>query len=284
MANDIPPRPLFFSPVSPDEQRQMDEWDRMYGGASASGGSTAAPASTGAANAPAVNSTGGAPTGGPWQSDWANWGTGGAAVGGASSGLGSSAAASNPFGTGATLGGLAGAANGSGAGSQVNNGAQGNYTGGMTLADYLNPAAGWARDNALNAVKSSYAGAGDFLSGNAMKGIADYTSNSTLNQAWQPAFNNYMTDKGFNYNVDAGDRAFSYGANRDLANLGIQGTQGQATSNNWLAGLLAQLSQSAGQAQGAGTIGQSNALTTAIANALGNFGQGAILNKLGIGG
>lgn len=160
----------------------------------------------------------------------------------------------------------------------VDDASQGNYTAGMKLSDYLNPAADWARQEGLKAVQSSYAGAGDFLSGNAMKGISDYTTKSALNSEWQPAFNNYMLDKNFNYNVDSGDRAFNYGADKDLANLGLAGTQGQASSNSWLATLLAQLAQNAGQTQGAGTIGQSNALTGAISGGLNSFNQNQFLN------
>lgn len=177
-----------------------------------------------------------------------------------------------------TLGGMASGASGFPTNAVTE--APGNYTGGMKLSDYLNPAADWARNEGLKAIQSSYAGAGDFLSGNAMKGISNYASNSALNSAWQPAFNNYMTDKGFNYTVDNNDRNFAYGADEDLANLGLAGTQGQTNSNSALATLLAQLAQSAGVVQGTGTMGQNSALTTAIGQSLGNYQGNDILNRI----
>lgn len=191
--------------------------------------------------------------------------------------------------------------------------APGNYTGGMKMGDYLNPAAGWARDEGLRKLTSSYAGAGNFLSGNALRGISDYTTNSALNQEYQPAFNNYMADKGFNYGVDSADRTFGYNAaNNDrnfnygvdtgnrafdyaaqtgdrafnadtaktLGNYGLAGAAGQANSNSQLAALLAALSQSAGQAAGTGTIGQNNAITSSISSILNNMNQNSFLDKL----
>ena len=155
------------------------------------------------------------------------------------------------------------------------NEASGNYTGGMNLSNYLDPSYQFARDEGLNAVKNSYAGAGNFLSGPAMKGIADYGAGTALNKAWQPAFQNYMQDKNFNLGVDTGDRNFAYNAqvgdrnfnqgnNLALAQLGMQGTQGQSG----LAGILAQLLSSntlaGGQAQGAGAVGQGNVLNSTI--------------------
>lgn len=191
--------------------------------------------------------------------------------------------------------------------------APGNYTGGMTMADYANPMASWMTDEGLRKLKSSYAGTGNFLSGGAMRGITDYAENSARANSFQPAFQNYMADKGFNlgvdtsdrnfaadqanldrqfnYGVDTGNRAFDYTAqtgdrsfSADMANrlaqLGLSGTTGAAGSNDTLALLLAQLAQSGGQAAGTGTIGGSNALTSAISQIIANMNQQNIVNRI----
>lgn len=193
------------------------------------------------------------------------------------------------------------------------NEAPGNYTGGMTLGSYLNPAYSFARDEGLRKLQSSYAGAGNFLSGNALRGTSDYLAGTALNQAYQPAMNNYMNDKQFNYGVDNADRTFGYNAaNNDrqfnygvdtgnrafdyaaqtgdrafdadtaktLGNFGIAGAAGAANSNSQLAAILAQLAQSAGQAQGTGTIGGSNAITNAISSILQNMNQNTLLDRI----
>lgn len=295
----IPPRPSYFSPMSAEEAAEVAAWDAKYGGMAGSSTSSTLQATTSPVAAQTMGTRGST----PWME--ANGTTGASnpmapapALTGEFRGSGTTPSFRNGstpmapagvFGPRSTIGSMSqGATTPSSSSSfptnAVDNASQGNYTAGMKLSDYLNPAADWARNEGLKAVKSSYAGAGNFLSGPAMKGISNYASNSALNSAWQPAFNNYMQDKNFNYGVDSGDRAFAYGADRDLAQLGLQGTQGQASANSWLAGILAQLSQSAGQVQGAGTIGQNNALTTAIANALSNYQSGNVLNQLGLNG
>ena len=159
------------------------------------------------------------------------------------------------------------------------NEANGNYTAGMTPQDYINPAADWARGEGLKALQSSYAGAGDFLSGHAMKGISDYATNSALNQAWQPGFQNYMQDKNFNYGVDTGDRNFNYQAALNdqtipfdqqmrLGQLGLQGAGIGANQNNMLAALLSQNLMGGANAGAAGTMGQSNSINNAISQML----------------
>ena len=118
-----------------------------------------------------------------------------------------------------------------------------------------------------------------------MKGISDYTSGSALNQAFQPAMQNYMNDKSFNYGVDSGDRNFAYNAavgdrnfnqsnNLNLAQMGMQGTQGQQGLAAIMAQLLSQNTLDGGQAAGAGMVGQgnnvNNSVSQIIAQMLGN--------------
>ena len=171
------------------------------------------------------------------------------------------------------------------------NEAAGNYTGGMKLSDYLNPATDWAQQQGLKGLQSTYAANGMLNSGSAMKGISDYMTNSTLNNAWQPAFNNYMNDKNFNYGVDTGDRNFNYQAQMNdqtipwqqqmqLAQLGMQGAGGQSNINNLLATLLSQNALSAGQTGASGTIGGSNAINNALSQYLSQYLSQQYLNKI----
>ena len=152
----------------------------------------------------------------------------------------------------------------------------GNFTGGMTPQDYINPAAAWARGEGLKGVQGTYAGSPYGLnSGAAMKGIGDYLTGSSLNQAWQPGFQNYMQDKGFNYGVASGDRAFNYQAQLNdqtipfqqqmqMANLGINGAYGGADIASKLAAIISQNALGAGQVGASGTVGGNNAITGAL--------------------
>ena len=152
----------------------------------------------------------------------------------------------------------------------------GNFTGGMTPQDYINPAAAWARGEGLKGVQGTYAGSPYGLnSGAAMKGIGDYLTGSSLNQAWQPGFQNYMQDKGFNYGVATGDRNFQYQAQLNdqtipfqqqmqMANLGINGAYGGGDIASKLAAIISQNALGAGQVGANGTIGGNNAITGAL--------------------
>ena len=146
----------------------------------------------------------------------------------------------------------------------------------MTPQDYINPAAAWARGEGLKGVQGTYAGSPYGLnSGAAMKGIGDYLTGSSLNQAWQPGFQNYMQDKGFNYGVATGDRNFNYQAQLNdqtipfqqqmqMANLGLSGAQGGAGLASSLAAIISQNALGAGQVGANGTIGGNNAITGAL--------------------
>lgn len=170
------------------------------------------------------------------------------------------------------------------------NEAPGNYTGGMNLDSYLDPSFKFALDQGLDAIRSSYAGAGNFLSGTALKGITDYSQNSALNKAYIPAWNQYMQDKTFNWGVDTNDRDFAYGTQRDdrnfnqqaqqfLARLGLDSTTANANLVTELGKLLAMNSLAAGQAAGAGTIAQGNAITGTTSDLITQFIINSILNK-----
>lgn len=180
--------------------------------------------------------------------------------------------------------------------------ANGNYTAGMTMADYLNPQADYMQQQALKNIQSTYAGAGNLLSGPAMKGISDYSENMAQANAWQPAFNNYLADKTFNYGVDSGQQQFQYNAqNNDrnfnynaalndqttpfsqqmqLAGLGVQGASIGANQNNTLAQLLSQNLLGGANASAAGTIGGSNALINALQQALGQYSNNSLLTNI----
>jgi hypothetical protein len=170
--------------------------------------------------------------------------------------------------------------------------AAGNYTGGQDMSQYLNPMAGWAQQQGLKGMQATYAGSPVGLqSGAAMKGISDYLTNSSINNAWQPAFQNYMADKGFNYGVDTGDRNFAYQAQLNdqtipwqqqmqLAQLGMQGTQGASGLQGLLASLLSQNTANLGQLQGTGTIGGANNISSALQQIISQYLQSQMLNRI----
>jgi hypothetical protein len=188
-----------------------------------------------------------------------------------------------------------------------------NYSAGMDMSQYLNPQADYMQQQGLKNIQSTYAGAGNLLSGPAMKGISDYSQNMAQANAWQPAFNNYMADKNFNYGVDSGQQAFNYNAqnndrnfnyaaqNNDrnfnynaalndqtipfnqqsqLAGMGLQGASIGANQNNTLAQLYSGNLLGGANASAAGQIGGSNALINALQQALGQYSNNNLLSRL----
>jgi len=161
----------------------------------------------------------------------------------------------------------------------------------LNVGAYLNPAAGFAQDWANKGLQGTYAGQGDLLSGAAMRGISDYNRNMAINDVWNPAVQTAQQQQGFGYGVNAADRNFAFQqqlANQtipfnqqmQLAQLGMQGTQGAAGQQNLLATLQAQLAQALGNAQGTGTIGQNNQITGGLQNALNQWLSNQYLNRI----
>lgn len=160
----------------------------------------------------------------------------------------------------------------------------------LNVGAYLNPMADYMQQQALKNIQSTYAGAGNLQSGPAMKGIADYAENMALGNAYLPALGAAQQQQGFGYNVNNNDRNFAFQqqlANQtipfqqqmQLAQLGLQGTQGQQGVSNLLATLLGQNAIAAGNAAGTGTIGGSNAISQAIQQMLSNYlGQNLLQN------
>jgi len=108
---------------------------------------------------------------------------------------------------------------------------------------------------------------GGMVSGNALKGLQDYTQNFAAN-AYQNAFNNYTANQTNLYNRLSG-----------LAGIGLQGTTGAANAMIGTGTNVANLTTGIGNSLAAGQIGQANA----YGGALNNLGNLAYLSSIGQG-
>jgi hypothetical protein len=106
------------------------------------------------------------------------------------------------------------------------------------------------------------------VSGNALKGLEDYTQN-TAQSAYQQAFNNYNAQQTNIFNRLS-----------NIAGLGQTANQTTANAGTTAAGNAGSAQMAAGAAQAAGTVGSANALTGGLSN-VGNY---YMLNNLTGGG
>jgi hypothetical protein len=161
----------------------------------------------------------------------------------------------------------------------------------LNVGAYLNPGASYAMDQANKALQGTYAGAGNLLSGPAMKGITDYNQNMALNNYWNPAVATAQQqqqtgiglgeyNQNFGYQQQLANQTIPFQQEMQLAGLGLQGTQGAQQVQNLLATLLSQNALGAGQAAGTGTIGGANTITQAIQNMLQNYLGQNTLNQV----
>lgn len=161
----------------------------------------------------------------------------------------------------------------------------------LNPAAYQNPMAQTMQDWANKALQGTYAGAGDLLSGPAMQGITQYNQQAAMNNSYLPALNeaNQQQQTGiglgqynqqFGYQQAMNNQTVPFQQQMQLANLGLQGSQGQQSVSNLLATLLSQNALGAGQAAGTGTIGASNSISNSISNALSNYLQQSLLNRI----
>ncbi|HEX8106704.1 MAG TPA: hypothetical protein VF516_03200 [Kofleriaceae bacterium] len=126
-------------------------------------------------------------------------------------------------------------------------------------------------DQGLGATRNAANLQTGLVSGNALKGIADYTVNKA-GDAYQNAFNNFTTNQNNIFNRLSTVAGFGSGANQVTANAGTT-TAGNVGSAQ-LAG---------GAAQAAGDIGSANALAGGISNAASWYALPKILNNGGAG-
>jgi hypothetical protein len=105
---------------------------------------------------------------------------------------------------------------------------------------------------------------GGMISGNALKGIQDYTQGVASNE-YTNYFNRGITGRTNIYNTLAG-----------IAGLGMQSLNSTAQAGTATAGNVSNLISNAGAAQAAGTVGAANALGGGISNAV----QGYQLSQL----
>lgn len=105
------------------------------------------------------------------------------------------------------------------------------------------------------------------LSGNTLKGINDYTQNYAGN-AYQQAFNNYSANQNNIFNRLSTIAGLGNAANSSVANTG-----------STISGNAAQTMVGAGQAQAAGTVGATNAITGGLNNAMGWYSLGNLMGQ-----
>jgi hypothetical protein len=153
---------------------------------------------------------------------------------------------------------------------------QANYTP-MTNADLnaqLAPNYAFQLQQGQGAQNAAANVAGGMISGNALRGLQDYTQNFAGN-AYQNALKNYMGQYslGLTSNMEQQQQAFNQGtANQTniynrlagISGIGMQGATGAANALLGSGTNIAQLSQGIGQSQAAGQMGMSNALSNAV--------------------
>jgi len=105
---------------------------------------------------------------------------------------------------------------------------------------------------------------GGMISGNALKGVQDYTQGLASNE-FTGAFNRFQTGRTNIYNTLAG-----------IAGLGQQSLNTTANAGTTAAGNAGNAITAAGAAQAAGTVGSANALAGGITGA----GQGYMLSQI----
>lgn len=127
-------------------------------------------------------------------------------------------------------------------------------------------------DQGLGATKNASNLQTGLLSGNTLKGIADYAENYAGNQ-YQNAFQNYTANQTNIYNRLANIAGLGQTANATTA--GAASSLGPSIANSQIA---------SGAAQAAGTIGSANAINGGLSNAMGWFSLPSFLNNGSSGG
>ncbi len=124
-------------------------------------------------------------------------------------------------------------------------------------------------DQGLGATKNAANLQTGLLSGNTLKGVADYAEKYASN-GYQQAFDNYTANQTNIYNRLANIAGLGQTAGATTAGAGTQLATGAA--NSTIAG---------GAAQAAGTVGSANATTGGLSNAMGWFSLPSFLNNSG---
>ena len=163
---------------------------------------------------------------------------------------------------------------------------------GVNVSDYLDPSMRFQMDEAQRVLENSAAARGSLNSGQTLRDLTSLATNMARTD-YGNAFNRVANTRDFTYGVDSADRLFDYNANRadqafdynrlrDLAQMGLSGTNSSASGQNNLAGILAGLMGNAGQIQASGTIGGSNTINNTISQILQQMMGTSMLNSAGV--
>lgn len=136
------------------------------------------------------------------------------------------------------------------------------------LGTNLSPSYNFMLSQGLGALQNSQAAQGGLVGGNALRGINDYAQNYA-STGYQQAYNNYNANQTNIFNRLAG-----------IAGMGQTANNTSAQTAQAISPGVANTIQGAGQANAAGIVGSTNALTGGLNNALGWYQ----LNNLGGGG
>lgn len=123
----------------------------------------------------------------------------------------------------------------------------------------------FTKQQGLGALQNFATTTGGLLSGNTLKGIADYTSNYAMN-SYQNAFNNFTANQSNIFNRLA-----------SIAGLGQQANTTTAQAGTSLAQSQGQLIAAGGAAQAGGTVGSANAIAGGLQNAMSWYALPSIL-------
>lgn len=123
-------------------------------------------------------------------------------------------------------------------------------------------------DEGLKAAQNAYAAQGLGISGPAVKGAEQYAE-GLASTTYQQQLQNYLAQNAQKYNMLMG-----------LTQIGAGAAAGTASAGQFTGAQMGANLASIGNAQAAGTLGAYNAIGQGINNAIGNYYQFGLMNKL----
>jgi hypothetical protein len=140
---------------------------------------------------------------------------------------------------------------------------------------YMSPAYSFQLQQGAQALQNSQAAQDGVLSGSALKGLINYNQNMA-GTAFQNAFNDYQTQYGNQFNQYQTQNQNIYNRLSNLANLGENAAANVGQAATQTGANVANTQVGAGNAQAAGIMGTSNAISSAANNGMGYY----MLNNL----
>ena len=158
-----------------------------------------------------------------------------------------------------------------GTGTDTGSAGYGSLTGNFSMDDYLNnqdPGYQFGMTQGQNALNAQNAATGGAQSGAALKAASRYVQDYAGTK-YQSAFDRWRSNRGDIYNMLSGQGAVGQSAANNTATAG----------NNYATGGGAAMGN-LGAANASGYLGSSNAYSNAIGNAMNNYNNMSMMNKL----